>query len=156
MMTISISSSTRLSVRCHFHHRSMFYLIPTFCIIQCHRNILFHHDSALVCFVLGDKFSDYFPVEILSTKTVDALKEAIKRKKEFSLERVEASSLELWKVSIPLDQLGEMANDMVPLHSTTNLSDIFTDFSDLPIDHVHILVKKPPCTFPPSLPYYVF
>ena len=44
-----------------------------------------------------------FPVKIASTESVGALKELIKDKKKHAFERVDADTLNVWKVSFPVD-----------------------------------------------------
>jgi hypothetical protein len=53
--------------------------------------------------VLGEPCSNIFPVEISRTKTICALKDAIKEKKQPAFDRVPADSLLLWNASIPVD-----------------------------------------------------
>jgi Crinkler effector protein N-terminal domain len=54
--------------------------------------------------VLGEDHSHVFPVEISASKTVGALKKAIKAEKMHAFEHVDADSLILWSVSIPADE----------------------------------------------------
>jgi hypothetical protein len=53
--------------------------------------------------VFGDDPSHVFQVEIEKTKTVAALKDAIKDKKTHTFRDVDADSLDLWVASIPFD-----------------------------------------------------
>ncbi|KAI6167849.1 hypothetical protein EDD17DRAFT_867146 [Pisolithus thermaeus] len=50
---------------------------------------------SLNCLVLGDSRDHIFPVEISSSKTVGALREAIKDKKQYTFHHVEADKLSL-------------------------------------------------------------
>jgi hypothetical protein len=52
----------------------------------------------LNCWVLDDPVENVFPVEILNTKTVGALKEVIKDKKKPVLDGFPADALLLWMV----------------------------------------------------------
>ena len=53
----------------------------------------------LFCWVQGDDPRHVFPLEIAETKTVGALKEAIKEKKKPAFDHVVADTLNLWRVS---------------------------------------------------------
>lgn len=101
----------------------------------------------LNCFVQGDDASQVFPVKIANNKLVSALKEAIKDKKKPALDHVDADSLKLWKVSIPVnDGFKENVSnielrDKEALSPVQELSDIF---SGVPTrKHVHIIVHAP-------------
>jgi hypothetical protein len=61
------------------------------------------HPLTLNCIVQGDQLTEVFTVEIPSTKNVDVLKDFIKDKKKHAFEQVDANTLRLWKVSIPVD-----------------------------------------------------
>ena len=54
----------------------------------------------LWCWVEGDDHKHAFSLNILGTKTVDELKDAIKKKKEPVFDHLPADTLTLWKVSI--------------------------------------------------------
>jgi hypothetical protein len=86
------------------------------------------------CLIYYDGTSHIFPVEIASSKSVDALKEAIKEKK-VALQHVDADALALWKVSIPVDYSLEenvkaRLKDAKTLSPMDILSDIFLDPED--------------------------
>ena len=53
--------------------------------------------------MLGDDPSHVFPVKIAHTESVGALKKAIKNEKKHAFEHVDADTLNLWEVSIPVD-----------------------------------------------------
>jgi hypothetical protein len=61
----------------------------------------------LNCLVSGLASSNVFQVEIEKTKTVAALKDAIKDKKKPKLDHIAADSLDLWAVSIPYRELAQ-------------------------------------------------
>ena len=110
------------------------------------------------CFVLGSEVYDRVSVRIDSTENINALKVSIKKKKAPSLDSFSASSLKLWNIFIPFDNLQKIPNDLADrdsLDPSQMLFDVFPDFTDLPAHCVHILVGKPSCTFPPSLLCYV-
>ena len=57
----------------------------------------------LHCWVHGDDPDAIFLVEIATTKTVGALKQAIKEEKKHAFQDIDAKTLNLWKVFIPLN-----------------------------------------------------
>ena len=58
-------------------------------------------EISLACWIVGLDDANAFPVDILRSKTVGHLKEAIKKKKEPILNHIAADQLEVWKVSDP-------------------------------------------------------
>jgi Crinkler effector protein N-terminal domain len=63
--------------------------------------------------VLGEDHSHVFPVTILASKTVGALKKAIKNKKKPAFDHIPADALILWSVSIPAEEtLGEILSKL--------------------------------------------
>jgi len=56
-------------------------------------------EISLNCRILG--LGGSFPVDILPSKTVGHLKDAIKKKKEPVLNHIAADQLEIWKVNDP-------------------------------------------------------
>ncbi|KAF8318072.1 uncharacterized protein EI90DRAFT_3133569 [Cantharellus anzutake] len=57
----------------------------------------------LYCLICGDGANHIFLVKIASTESVGTLKEIIREKNKFALEHMDAKTLTLWKVSIPVD-----------------------------------------------------
>lgn len=53
----------------------------------------------LNCWLFGDELNRVFVVEIQKTKTVDALKKAIKGENQKTFRNLDALFLDLWKVS---------------------------------------------------------
>jgi hypothetical protein len=102
----------------------------------------------LNCLVLGNDANHIFPIEIAERKTVGALKDAIKDKKEYAFPHVDADTLILWKVSIPVNQsLTETLSklDFVDEGSLLPVRRLSGVFSDQPEDeHLHIVVRVPP------------
>jgi hypothetical protein len=52
----------------------------------------------LNCWVLGDETSRIFPVKISESKSVGALKKAIKGEKQHRFQSIDADALDLWQV----------------------------------------------------------
>jgi hypothetical protein len=102
----------------------------------------------LNCWVFGDDVQQLFCIEIPTTNPVSVLKDAIKNEKEPDLNHVAASSLTLWKVSIPISRYLQQSVAMVDLIDETSLSsvdnlvDVFSDA--LHRKHLHIVVQPHP------------
>jgi hypothetical protein len=102
----------------------------------------------LNCWTHGEDLGHIFPVEIAATKTVGALKNAIKEKKRPAFDHVPAYTLKLWKVTIPADEDLEdnlkklNLDDLRPLSPLAKLSTIFAGQSV--DDHLDIIVGVPP------------
>ncbi|PPQ97462.1 hypothetical protein CVT26_002810 [Gymnopilus dilepis] len=102
----------------------------------------------LHCLVLGDGVDRIFTVTIPKTQDVSLLKEKIWEKKRSKFRDIDALYLDLWKVSLPnnnlleteLEQMKAGLSDDQNLSSTVILSTIFQDTSP---DHLHIIVKSP-------------
>ncbi|KAK3846355.1 MAG: hypothetical protein J3R72DRAFT_486623 [Linnemannia gamsii] len=99
----------------------------------------------LFCLISGEHASRAFPVEVSSSKTVGALKDAIISKKPNAFEHIDANDLVLWRVSIPDDDDLSIPLDSVSekkkLKATTKLSKVFD--AELPEDTIHIVVERP-------------
>ena len=102
--------------------------------------------------VLGDDHRHVFPVKIASTESVGTLKKAIKDEKKHSFEHVDADSLDIFKVSIPVDDdIDSTLKRFQPEHDpergvhhlslpVKRLKGVFGD----PIDeHIHVIVQCP-------------
>jgi len=99
-------------------------------------------DFLLNCFVLGDNENNVFSVEIAKNKNVSILKDEIKKKKVHLLDHVDASDLELWKVSFPID--GHPSKKPQTTPSLRPSKRLFTLWDGEPSDDdLHILVKAP-------------
>jgi hypothetical protein len=98
--------------------------------------------------VLSDDTSHIFPIEIAESKTVGALRKAIKDEKRPAIDHLPADTLVLWKVSIPVNQnLTENLRklDFVDESSLLPVKKLSKVFSDQPEDeHLHIIVRVPP------------
>jgi len=99
-------------------------------------------DFLLNCFVLGDKEDNVFTVKIPKTDNVGILKDEIKKKKAHLLNHIDASDLELWEVSFPIDDHpSKKSQTEPPLRSNKRLFSLWHgNPSD---DDLHILVKAP-------------
>jgi hypothetical protein len=98
----------------------------------------------LNCWVRGHEIGRIFPVEISSTKTVGALKDAIKNKKPVDFRDMDPDALTLHKVSLPYDSnlketLQALSLQEDVLEPLQTLSDIFPE---LPLHkHLHVVVE---------------
>ena len=82
----------------------------------------------------------------MEDNTVRTLKDSMKYKKNIIFKHVDADSLLLWKVSIPIDRLKKTTGDLELkdddiLMPDVKLSDIFSGQPNP--DHLHIVVKDP-------------
>lgn len=101
----------------------------------------------LNCWVLGGNST--FSVEIDRSEDVGGLKEAIKEKKKVAFDRIDADSLEVWNVSVPINEdtnleeqvKGLRLHEKKPLWTLKGLLKIF---SDLDKETLHVVVKAPP------------
>jgi hypothetical protein len=84
-----------------------------------------------------------FTVKISKTDNVSILKKLIKEEKAHRLGHVDASDLELWEVSFPIDGLvSKQLPTLGPiLRPHRLLSDLFN--SGLDVNHSHIVVRVP-------------
>ncbi len=99
-------------------------------------------DFLLNCFVLGDDEERVFPVKIPRNDNVGILKDEIKKKKARLLRDIDASDLELWEVSFPIDDhASKKLQTVAPLRPNKRL---FSLWHGNPLDDdLHILVKAP-------------
>ncbi|KIM72338.1 hypothetical protein PILCRDRAFT_742219 [Piloderma croceum F 1598] len=110
----------------------------------------------LNCLMLGHDASHIFPIEIAESKTVGALRKAIKDEKRPTFDHIPADTLLLWKVSIPVNRnLTENLSklnfvDEGSLLPVEELSDVFSD--SLSRKHLHIIVRTPPAVIYPNPP----
>ncbi|KAI6118315.1 hypothetical protein F5141DRAFT_999894, partial [Pisolithus sp. B1] len=100
---------------------------------------------SLNCLILGNSQDHIFPVEISSLKTVGALREVIKDKKQHTFRHVEADKLSLYCTSLPdnskLEDMLQSFHFNEPLQAMLILAKIFTE---LPLEeHLHIVVQPP-------------
>jgi Crinkler effector protein N-terminal domain len=103
----------------------------------------------LNCLILGDDESRIFVVKIEKTKTIASLKDSVKRKKSQSFHGIDANTLDLWKVSIPVNKhFGDVMADLgLQLEMKGRLSpvcDVAEVFGDTPRrKRLHIVVQYP-------------
>jgi hypothetical protein len=103
----------------------------------------------LNCWVLGEDSTRIFPVEIDGAKNVGALKKAIKEEMKPTFDHITADSLDVWNVSIPIDEDANLEaqvknlrlHEKKPLWALKGLLKIF---SDLDKETLHVVVKAPP------------
>jgi hypothetical protein len=99
---------------------------------------------SLNCFVLGDDLKKVFTVKINKTENVSILKDLIKEKKAPHLDHVDASDLNLWNVSISMDddvdERLKNVNNLEPLKPLLPLSQVFSRVEE---SHLHILIQAP-------------
>ncbi|KAF9556637.1 hypothetical protein EC968_008102 [Mortierella alpina] len=107
----------------------------------------------LFCLVDGETLSRAFSVKIQSNDSVDDLKETIKAKKAHDSSDIDANSLTLWKVSVPVSDDEEEAPFMLDtLSEKKKLNpriDISTVFGDEPLKKSDLVVVQRP-SLPPS------
>ena len=100
----------------------------------------------LNCWVLGDDSTRIFPVEIDRDKNVGGLKEEIKEKKKPAFDDITADSLDVWNVSIPIDEdtnLQAQVKNLKVLETKSllpvlPLSDIFQNVVER---YLHVIVR---------------
>ena len=103
----------------------------------------------LNCWVLGEDSTLIFPVEIDGDKNVGDLKKAIKEEMKPAFDYITANSLEIWNVSIPIDEdtnLEAQVKDL-RLHEKKPLwplKGLLRIFRDLDKETLHVVVKAPP------------
>jgi hypothetical protein len=102
----------------------------------------------LNCCVIGDDLSRIFYVEVDAAKRVNTIKSAIKKAKPTKFQHLEEDDLEIWMVSIPIDDDFSMISE-VPEGSqelTRSWSRIETLFLNVQDDDLHILIGPLPRT----------
>lgn len=102
------------------------------------------------CYVIGDEPNKVFSVKIGTKEIVAALKFAIKAEKPDKFHQLDANDLDLWAVSIPLDEnfseISRVPEDAQELGPFQVLGTLCQDMQD---DHVHILIGDLPCKCEP-------
>ncbi|EKM75545.1 hypothetical protein AGABI1DRAFT_109310 [Agaricus bisporus var. burnettii JB137-S8] len=101
---------------------------------------------SLFCYVRGESHKNVFLVKIEDGDTVDGLRKAIKTEKSPSFNDIDASSLFLWKVSLPYSQniKEDVERHLVgkkPLDPVDDISDLFP----LPLEKrtVYVVIDRP-------------
>ncbi|KAI9445411.1 hypothetical protein H4582DRAFT_920285 [Lactarius indigo] len=108
----------------------------------------------LNCLILGEDRDHIFSLKILSSECVGTLEEAIKDKNNNTFQHVDVDGLELWDVSIAVDDYFEEKISNLELESSKRLlpvrklSLVFSD--PLEDEHLHVVVRPPPAK-PPRL-----
>ena len=98
------------------------------------------------CLVVGDDPDRMFTVEIPKNKNVSIFKNLIKEKKAPHLDHNPASDLDLWQVSVPIDDLEAQLRN-INLAGYPKLSPpskkLTTFFTNVVDDCLHVIVKAP-------------
>ena len=117
------------------------------------------------CWVLGEDSTRVFPVEIDRGENVGGLKKAIKEEMKPAFDNITANSLEVWNVSIPIDEDVNLEaqvknlrlHEKKPLWPSKGLHRIFRDLDK---EGLHVVVKAPPsehrCLFLSLFNTYLF
>jgi hypothetical protein len=103
----------------------------------------------LNCWVLGEDSTRIFPVKIDPNENVGALKKAIKEEKKLAFDHIDADSLDVWNVFIPIDEgvnlVAQVKNlrlhEKKPLWALKRLLKIFGDLDE---EALHVVIKAPP------------
>ncbi|KAJ3794318.1 hypothetical protein GGU11DRAFT_759257 [Lentinula aff. detonsa] len=109
----------------------------------------------LNCLVLDSHASinRIFPVQISETDMVATLKEKIKQKARPVFEHIDAHTLDLWNVSVPVEELSEThLHDLQPAHAplppVKRLSRLFPNTP--PEEQLHIIIQPPEIATSPN------
>jgi sulfite reductase alpha subunit-like flavoprotein len=85
-----------------------------------------------------------FTVEVEKTKNVSILKKLIKEEKAPHLNHVATSDLNLWNVSIPMDDdAGERLENIDNLEPLKPLLSLLQVFPHVEENHLHVVVRSP-------------
>src|SRR6266498_1996070 len=111
----------------------------------------------LNCWVL-DEDSDsnrIFPVEVDRNKNVGDLKEAIKEKKKRAFDHIDADSLDLWNVSIPVDEHTNVQSQVKNLKvletkSLLPVQPLFGIFENVVGQYLHVIVRTSTSEYSPD------
>ena len=99
---------------------------------------------SLNCFVLGDDLKKVFTVKIPKTENVSILKDLIKEKNSSSFCNVDLKNIDLWNVSIPMDDEADERlkniDNLEPLKPLLSLSQVFPHVEE---NHLHVVVRPP-------------
>src|SRR5690554_4895161 len=99
----------------------------------------------LFCLISGELASSAFPVELSPTKTVGALKAAIKAEQTPDFDDIDAHDLVLWRATTPVEEEDIITldglDDKTKLgNSRTSLSKLFPESPD---ETTYIVVERP-------------
>jgi len=102
----------------------------------------------LNCFIHNDDHHHVFPIKIVQTESVGTLKKAIKEEKKVVLKHFDADALQLWDVSIVVNDGFKENVSRVELKDEKVLSpvDALSDvFSEIPVrKHHHVIILCSP------------
>src|SRR5258705_103139 len=100
----------------------------------------------LNCWVLGDDSTRIFPVEIDLDKDVFDLKEAIKVKMKPAFNHITPNSLDVWNVSIPINEDTNLQSQVKGLRlyekkSLLPMQPLSGIFRNVVEQHLHVIVR---------------
>jgi hypothetical protein len=101
---------------------------------------------ALECLVSDDSSNEKFTVEIALNKNVSTLKRMIKEERYFVFENTDVNDIQLFKVSLPLNEVYK-AGLPLSIGGAQKLSSPLDEISDHFLDparhHVHVIALAP-------------
>jgi hypothetical protein len=100
----------------------------------------------LLCYVRGDDYKQVFEVNIGDHESIDALKDAIKKKSQ-TFHDVDAGSLVLWNVLVPFNRRLKEEVEQLALVEDESLPplDILSEVFPMGLEkrNVHIVIERP-------------
>jgi hypothetical protein len=125
-------------------------------------------DFSINCILKGQKGTTVqqrvLPIEVPPSKTVGYLRELIKERKKVYFNNVDTDALNLWGVSIPLDDNADVAlkelvfeeNGEKGIRRLLPAKRLSSYFSDQPKeDHIHVVIEPPSGEWQKSLRSFV-
>ena len=99
----------------------------------------------LNCWVFGEDSTRIFPVKIDRDENVGGLREAIKEKKKITFDHIDADSLDVWNVSIPIDKdtnlVAQVKNlKVLETKSLLPVQPLSAIFRNVVEQHLHVIV----------------
>ncbi|PPQ90907.1 hypothetical protein CVT25_007870, partial [Psilocybe cyanescens] len=92
---------------------------------------------SLNCLLDGDSPDRIFTVEIPTHKSVSILKDLIKEKNSSSLGNVDPKDIDLWQVSLPIDNLETEIDPSGYTKLSPPVKKLSTFFADVADDYLH-------------------
>jgi hypothetical protein len=99
----------------------------------------------IMCLVQGNSVDHVFPVDIVKSKNIGHLKDAIKEKKSPRFNDIAADELTLWQVNISIHDAEQLDLQNIKDYGAKKLMprELATYFDELAKDHIHIIVERP-------------